>query len=506
MSSIYKILVANRGEIALRIIRTCKELDIKTVAVYSEPDAEMPHVIQADESVLLGEAKAADSYLNMDKIIKAAHETGVDAIHPGYGFLSENAAFARRCREENIIFIGPSAESIQMMGDKTRARELMDNSGVPYPPGTPEAIEEVDKAEDFAEEIGFPVLIKAAAGGGGKGMRIVHKKQEFASSLRGAKSEARNAFGDDRVYIEKYLENPRHVEFQIIADQQGNVLHLFDRECSIQRRHQKVVEEAPCAILTPEMRRDMAEAAIAAARACDYVNAGTVEFMVDKDMNFYFLEMNTRLQVEHPVTELITGLDLVELQIRVAEGKELPLSQSEVQKTGHAIECRIYAEDPTDQFLPSTGTLQKHRVPVGGNVRIDSGVEEGQTISIDYDPMIAKLCTYGPDRQTALRRMKRALEEYEISGCRTTIPFCQFVMKHEAFREADYNTHFIQNYFDPQKINILRNDVPELHKSLAAALLKSEAGFRDTSDNGRQEGERELDLTDYASWWKNRKR
>ena len=346
MSTIKKILIANRGEIALRVIRTCKELGIKTVAVYSRPDAEMPHVLNADESIFLGEAKASESYLNMDKILNAAKTTGADAIHPGYGFLSENAAFAERCKEEDIIFIGPDPDSIRMMGDKTKARELMDNSGVPYPPGTPEAIQDVDEAEKKAEEIGFPVLIKAAAGGGGKGMRIVHEKKDFKSSLRGAKSEANNAFGDDRVYIEKYLENPRHVEFQIIADRHDNVLHVFDRECSVQRRHQKVIEEAPCSILTPDMRQEMAEAATAAARACNYVNAGTVEFLLDADLNFYFLEMNTRLQVEHPVTELVTGLDLVEQMIRIAAGEKLPFTQKNIQYRGHAIEARINAEDP----------------------------------------------------------------------------------------------------------------------------------------------------------------
>ncbi len=506
MSAIKKILVANRGEIAVRVMRTCKELGIKTVAVFSEPDAEAPHVMYADESVLLGEAKASESYLNMDKIIQAAHDSGADAIHPGYGFLSENAEFARYCREEDLIFIGPPPESIRMMGDKTRARELMDDSGVPYPPGTKEAIEDIDEAESFAEEIGFPVLIKAAAGGGGKGMRIVQEKKDFKSSLRGAKSEAMNAFGDDRVYIEKYLENPRHVEFQIIADQHGNVLHVFDRECSVQRRHQKVIEEAPCAILSAEMRQEMAEAAIAAARACNYVNAGTVEFMVDKDMKFYFLEMNTRLQVEHPVTELITGVDLVALQIRVAEGNELPLKQEDIQKNGHAIESRIYAEDPSENFLPSTGKLHKHRVPTGGNVRIDTGVEEGQEISIDYDPMISKLCTYGPDRETAINRMRRALEEYEISGCRTTIPFCYYVMNHPSFREADYNTHFIQNHFNPEKMTMLREEVSGLHKALAAALLsKKRASLHSISNGSRKAAESDGMSTDaYSTWWKNR--
>ncbi|MDZ7806951.1 MAG: acetyl-CoA carboxylase biotin carboxylase subunit [Gracilimonas sp.] len=423
MAEIKKVLVANRGEIALRVIHTCKELGIETVAVYSRPDAHTPHVLHADESVFIGEAASSESYLVIDKIIDAAKQTGADAIHPGYGFLSENAAFAKRCKKEGIIFIGPEPKAITLMGDKTEARELMSQHNIPTPPGLKSELKDIEEARRVADEIGYPILVKAAAGGGGKGMRIVHKKEEFEASIKGAKSEAKNAFGDDRIYIEKYLEEPRHVEFQIMADTHGNVLHVFDRECSVQRRHQKVIEEAPCALLTDELRAEMAEAAIKAAKACDYVGAGTIEFLVDKHMKFYFLEMNTRLQVEHPVTEMISGVDLVALQILVAEGKKLPFKQEDLEINGHAIECRIYAEDPADNFLPSTGLLKKHRVPTGSGIRVDAGVEEGQKITINYDPMISKLSVHGPDREAARKRMLRALDEYEIAGCKTTIPF-----------------------------------------------------------------------------------
>lgn len=501
MPEINKILVANRGEIALRIIRTCKELGKKTVAVYSTPDAEAPHVLQADESVHIGPAASSESYLDIDKIIKVAKDTGVDAIHPGYGFLSENGDFSERCEKEGIIFIGPRAKAIRLMGDKTAARELMSKADVPFPPGTKKELNDIEEAEKIADKIGYPVLVKAAAGGGGKGMRIVDNKDEFKSGIKAAKSEARNAFGDDRVYIEKYLVEPRHVEFQIIADEHGNVLHVFDRECSIQRRHQKVIEEAPCSILTDELRAEMAQAAKAAAEAVDYVNAGTIEFLVDADRNFYFLEMNTRLQVEHPVTELITGLDLVALQILVAEGKKLPLSQKDIVIEGHAIECRIYAEDPRDNFLPSTGTLTKHRIPSGNGVRVDSGVEEGQEITINYDPMISKLCTYGNDRKHAIKRMLRALDEYEIAGCRTTIPFCKYVLDHESFVSGNYDTHFVPDHFSADKLDAV-NLLDKKVKALAASLLKLENGsseekqeFRQTSDNSTN-----------SQWWKRRNR
>lgn len=503
MAKINKVLIANRGEIALRVIRTCKELGINTVAVYSTPDVTAPHVLQADESVHIGEAASSESYLSMDKIIDAAKKTGADAIHPGYGFLSENAAFSKRCADEGVIFIGPKPEAIRTMGDKTMARELMTNADVPLPPGTKKELKTIEEALPIARDIGFPVLIKAAAGGGGKGMRIVRDEDNFESSFNGAKSEARNAFGDDRVYVEKYLEGPRHVEFQVIADEHGNALHVFDRECSIQRRHQKVIEEAPCAILTDEMRQEMADAAVAATKACNYVGAGTIEFLVDKDRNFYFLEMNTRLQVEHPVTELITGLDLVALQIHVAEGKELPMKQEDIEKRGHAIECRIYAEDPADNFLPSTGTLIKHRIPAGGGVRVDAGVEEDQMITINYDPMISKLCTYGRDREEAIDRMLRALDEYEIAGCRTTIPFCKYVLRHEHFRTAEYTTHFVPDHFKPEDMDKVEGDTDtkEEAKSVAASLLKV---FNQPSMNGTPNRAEHHQIT-VTNWWKNRR-
>ncbi|MGM0546589.1 MAG: acetyl-CoA carboxylase biotin carboxylase subunit [Bacteroidota bacterium] len=499
MPEINKILVANRGEIALRVIRTCKDLGKQTVAVYSTPDADAPHVLQADESVHIGPAASSESYLIIDKIIQAAKDTGADAIHPGYGFLSENGDFSERCEEEGIIFIGPKAKAIRLMGDKTAAREIMGKANVPFPPGTKKELEDVDEAEKIADDIGYPVLVKAAAGGGGKGMRIVENKDEFRSGIKAAKSEARNAFGDDRVYIEKYLVEPRHVEFQIMADEHGNTLHIFDRECSIQRRHQKVIEEAPCSILTNELRKEMAEAAIAAAEAVDYVGAGTIEFLVDADRNFYFLEMNTRLQVEHPVTELITGLDLVELQILVAEGKELPISQQDVQMDGHAVECRIYAEDPRDNFLPSTGTLTKHRIPSGNGIRVDSGVEEGQAVTINYDPMISKLCAYGNDRDHAIKRMLRALDEYEIAGCRTTIPFCKYVLNHESFTSGDYDTHFVPDHFSKDKIDaVMTNDYKV--KALAAALLKMEDSGEEKSQKIKSSSSNGVT----SDWWKRR--
>lgn len=498
MAKIKKVLIANRGEIAIRIIRSCREKGIKTVSVYSTPDKSAPHVLAADESVHIGEAASSESYLRMDKIIEVCKETGADAVHPGYGFLSENSTFSNLCADNGIIFIGPDPMAIEMMGDKTKARELMAKADVPYPPGTESAMTDIDDAKRIAKEIGYPVLIKAAAGGGGKGMRIVHNEKDFESSVKAAKSEAKNSFGDERVFIEKYLEEPRHIEFQVFADQHGNVVHFFERECSIQRRHQKVVEEAPCAILTDELRERMAKAAVTVAKSCNYVGAGTVEFLVDKHMNFYFLEMNTRLQVEHPITELITGYDLVSLQIDVAEGKELPIKQDDIVKRGHAIECRIYAEDPLNKFLPSTGNLQRHRIPAGPGIRVDSGIEEGQDVSIYYDPMISKLCAFGDTREKAIERMLRALDEYEISGVRTTIPFCRYTLQHENFRSANYDTHFVPDHFKPETLKELEN---EDLAAIVSALL------RDRSDNGSaSNGKAEKAASDNGSlWWKKRK-
>ncbi len=493
MPEIKKVLIANRGEIALRVIHSCKELGIKTVAVYSRPDAASPHVLHADESVFIGEAASSESYLVMDKIIDAVKKTGADAVHPGYGFLSENAAFAERCKKENIIFIGPEPKAITVMGDKTAARKLVTQLGIPTPPGLKSELKDLEEASKIADEIGYPILVKAAAGGGGKGMRIVNKKEEFESSIKAAKSEAKNAFGDDRIYIEKYLEEPRHVEFQIMADTHGNVVHVFDRECSIQRRHQKVIEEAPCALLTPELRSKMADAAIKAAKGCDYVGAGTIEFLVDKHLDFYFLEMNTRLQVEHPVTEMISGVDLVATQILVAEGKELPFTQDDLEINGHSVECRIYAEDPEDNFMPSTGKLFKHRVPTGDGIRVDSGVEEGQEITINYDPMISKLTVHGKNRQAAINKMLRALDEYEIVGCKTTIPFCEYTLRHESFVEAKYDTHFVKDHFNPEDT---QSKVNENIIALAATLLKNtESSTTEaiTSENSA------------SDWWLNRR-
>lgn len=500
MPEIKKVLIANRGEIALRVIRSCREKNISTVAVYSEPDAISPHVLAADESVLIGKAASSESYLVMEKVIDAAKLTGADAIHPGYGFLSENSAFAKACESEGLIFIGPKPYAIEVMGDKTRARELMANAGVPYPPGTESAMTDIDEAMEIADEIGYPVLVKAAAGGGGKGMRIVSDKSDFVGSVKAAKSEAKNAFGDDRVYIEKYLEEPRHIEFQILADSHGNVVHLFERECSIQRRHQKVIEEAPSSILTPELRKEMGKAAVEAARSCKYEGAGTVEFLVDKHLNYYFLEMNTRLQVEHPVTELITGLDLVSLQIDIAEGKKLPFSQEDLSINGHAVECRIYAEDPSNKFLPSTGMLKRHRIPAGPGIRVDAGVEEGQSVTINYDPMISKLCAHAHNREAAIQRMLRALNEYEISGVRTTIPFCEFTLRHPAFREGNFDTHFVKDHFTELSSP---EDNERLLAALIAPLLRSEDSPISRNSNN---SEKDYGVSESASvWWEKRR-
>jgi propionyl-CoA carboxylase alpha chain len=495
MPEIKKVLVANRGEIAVRVIHTCKELGIKSVAVYSRPDATAPHVQLADESVFIGEAASSESYLVMEKIINACKLTDADAVHPGYGFLSENAAFAELCHKEGIIFIGPGSKAIQLMGDKTSARELMAERNIPTPPGLKSTLESIEEAREVANDIGFPILIKASAGGGGKGMRIVHSPDEFEASIKAAKNEARNAFGDDRVYIEKYLEEPRHIEFQIMADTHGNTVHVYDRECSIQRRHQKVIEEAPSSLLTDELRAKMAKTAIAAAEACDYVGAGTIEFLVDKHLNYYFLEMNTRLQVEHPVSEMITGLDLVAAQIAVAEGKVLPFTQEDVKQKGWAIECRIYAEDPENNFLPSTGTLVKHRVPTGTGVRVDAGIEEGQPVSINYDPMISKLTVHGSDREDARKKMLRALSEYEIVGCRTTIPFCEFTLKHDAFISGKYDTHFVPDHYSADKLFEKHDD--EI-VALAASLIINEGDDQSQQTLVVANGES-------SDWWNKRR-
>ena len=471
---INKLLVANRGEIAVRVMRTCKELGIKTVAIYSEADRGALHVRVADEAYYVGEAPSRDSYLRIDKILDVAIHSKVQAIHPGYGFLSENATFAEACADAGLIFIGPPPESIRSMGDKTTARLMMEKAGVPMAPGTPDAIDDPTEAARIAEEIGYPVLIKAAAGGGGKGMRLVEDPASFLSSIEMAQREADSAFGDGRVFIEKYITQPRHIEFQILRDHFGTGVHLFERECSIQRRHQKVVEEAPSCVLTPEIREKMGEAALRAAEECGYTNAGTVEFLVDADLNFYFMEMNTRLQVEHPVTEMITGKDLVVEQIRIAEGDPLGYTQEDVEMNGYSVECRIYAEDARSNFLPSPGPLHLHRPPSGPGVRVDAGVDITGEIPIYYDPMISKLIVHAATRIEAIDRMKRALDEYVVAGVSTTIPFCQFAMAHEAFRSGAFSTHFVQRYFDASVLDASSEEI-ELAAAIAAVLHKHEA-------------------------------
>lgn len=467
MPSIRKLLVANRGEIALRIMRTCREMGIQTVAIYSEADRQALHVRYADEAVCVGPAPSSESYLKADVIIDVCRRLGVDAIHPGYGFLSENANFARLVREAGLIFVGPSPESIEVMGSKLAAKAAVATYNIPMVPGTPSAITDRAEAKVVSAQIGYPILIKASAGGGGKGMRIVEHDEEFDEQMDRAVSEAISAFGDGSVFIEKYVTSPRHVEIQVLGDQHGNIIHLFERECSIQRRHQKVIEEAPSAVLTPEIRAEMGRCAVDVARACGYYGAGTVEFIVDNDLNFYFLEMNTRLQVEHPVTEQITGVDLVKQMIYIAEGKPLSIRQEDLHIKGHSMEVRVYAEDPTNNFLPDVGTLQTYVRPQGNGVRVDDGFEQGMEIPIYYDPMIAKLITYGNNRAEAIDKMVRAIDEYQITGVQTTLPFCRYVMKHEAFTSGNFDTHFVSRYFTP---DVLNTTPDELETQLAAVL------------------------------------
>ncbi len=462
-----KILIANRGEIAIRIMRACREMGIATVAVYSEVDRMAQHVRYADEAYLIGPAPATESYLVMEKIIGAAKKSSAEAIHPGYGFLAENPEFAQLVKDNGLIFVGPEPVTIRLLGDKMAAREAMIKAGVPIVPGVKQAISSAAEAQKIAEDMGYPILLKAAAGGGGKGMRIVRKANEMGQLFKMARSEARSAFSDDRIYIEKYLEKPRHIEIQIIADQLGNVVHLGERECSIQRRHQKVIEESPSPIVDAEMRQQMGETAVKAARSANYINAGTVEFLVDQNKNFYFLEVNTRLQVEHPVTEMVTGIDLAKEQIRIAAGAPLSFSQHDVQWQGAAIECRIYAEDPENNFLPSIGKIQSYREPNGIGVRVDSGLAKGDSVSMYYDPLISKLITWGRDRTEAIERMRRALDEYVISGVQTVIPFHKQVMNHPDFIAGNISTHFI----DEQKEQLLKlNAIPETDLEAMAIL------------------------------------
>ncbi len=459
---IKKILIANRGEIALRIMKTARNMGVKTVAVYSEADRNAPHVKFADEAVCLGPPPSNESYLLGDKIIKVAKQLNVDAIHPGYGFLSENADFGEQVEKSGMIFIGPKSYAIRVMGSKLAAKDAVKKYDIPMVPGTDEAITDVSAAKEIAKEIGFPILIKASAGGGGKGMRIVENANEFEDQMKRAISEAENAFGDGSVFIEKFVSSPRHIEIQVLADNFGNTVYLFERECSIQRRHQKVVEEAPSAVLTPELRKKMGEAAVKVAKACDYVGAGTVEFLLDEKHNFYFLEMNTRLQVEHPVTEMITGLDLVEQQINIANNEKLSFSQEDLKISGHAFELRVYAEDPLNNFMPSVGTLEVYRAPSGKNIRVDDGFTEGMDVPIQYDPMLSKLITYGKNRNEAMQLMLEAIAEYEIEGVSTTLPFGKFVFEHETFRSGNFDTNFVKKYYSEEKLKAINQEEAKL--------------------------------------------
>ncbi len=469
-----KILIANRGEIAMRVMRTAKEMGIKTVAVYSEADRNMPFVRYADEAVCIGPALSAQSYLRADKIIEVALKTGAEGIHPGYGFLSENASFSKAVSDAGLIFIGPSAHSIEIMGSKIGAKQAAKKFNVPMVPGTEEPLKDIEEARKVARSIGFPILVKASAGGGGKGMRVVENEAEFEEQIRAAKSEALNAFGNDDVFIEKYVGAPKHIEIQLMGDQHGNYVYLFERECSVQRRHQKLIEEAPSSCLTPEIRKAMGECAIAAARSCNYYGAGTVEFLVDEKLNFYFLEMNTRLQVEHCVTEMITGIDLVKEQINVARGNKLSFTQDDLKITGHAIELRVCAEDPFNNFLPDTGRLEMYQPPKGPGIRVDDGYEEGMDIPIFYDPMIAKLVAYAATRDEAIDRLCRAIDEYYIKGIQTTLVFGKWAVQTEPFRSGNFDTKFIEKYFKPEYL--YHND-PEAEQ--VAVLLSAEIWNKD---------------------------
>jgi acetyl-CoA carboxylase biotin carboxylase subunit len=488
-----KILIANRGEIALRIMRSAKEMGIKTVAVYSEADRGALHVRYADEAICIGPAPSNKSYLVGEKIIEACKLSGAEAIHPGYGFLSENAGFARLVKVAGLTLIGPSPEAMEIMGNKLSAKAAALKYNIPMVPGTEEAITDIVEAKQRAVEVGFPILIKAAAGGGGKGMRIVNTPEDFEEQMQLAVSEAISAFGDGAVFIERFVSAPRHIEIQILGDTHGNTVHLFERECSIQRRHQKVVEEAPSSILTPEMRSKMGACAIDVARAVNYIGAGTVEFILDENLDFFFLEMNTRLQVEHPVTELITGLDLVKEQIKIARGEPLAYTQEELKINGHAIELRVYAEDPDNNFLPDIGVLETYTTPKGNGVRVDDGFEQGMEIPIYYDPMIAKLIVFGSNRAEAIERMIRAIDEYDITGIKTTLDFGKFVMQHEAFKTGNFDTHFVSKYFNSESLQKENED-----EAFIAALVAAET-FKNATSN-----EAVIQPSVHSNWRKNR--
>ncbi len=491
-----KILIANRGEIALRIMRSAREMGIKTVAVFSEADRKALHVLYADEAVFIGESPSSQSYLVAEKIIDACKKTGAEGIHPGYGFLSENAEFARKVKDAGLILIGPSPEAMEIMGNKLSAKAAALKYDIPMVPGTTEAVSDIVLAKEKAKEVGFPILIKAAAGGGGKGMRIVDKADDFEEQMHLAVSEAQSAFGDGAVFIERYVASPRHVEIQVLGDEHGNIVHLFERECSVQRRHQKVIEEAPSSVLTEEIRQQMGKCAVDVARSVNYTGAGTVEFILDENLDFFFLEMNTRLQVEHPVTEYITGIDLVKEQIKIARGEAISFKQEDLKINGHAIELRVYAEDPANNFLPDIGTLAVYKIPKGPGVRVDDGFEQGMEIPIYYDPMIAKLVVHGASRQEAIQKMIRAIDEYQIVGIQTTLGFGRFVMKHEAFTSGNFDTHFVKNYFSPDDLIEQTEDEAFVASLLAVELLSKSKDQKTALKSGETEPS--------SNWKKNR--
>ncbi len=495
---INKILIANRGEIALRVMRSAREMGIKTVAVYSDADRNALHVRYADEAIHIGPSPSNQSYLRGEKIITAAKQTGADAIHPGYGFLSENAAFADEVKKAGLIFIGPSGDSMRMMGSKLAAKETAKKFGIPMVPGTEGAISDASEAIAIAKKIGFPVLIKASAGGGGKGMRVVNKESELEEQMKLAISEALNSFGDGAVFIEKYVAAPRHIEIQILGDTHGNVVYLFERECSVQRRHQKLIEEAPSSILTPELRTKMGKSAVDAAKSCGYYNAGTVEFLVDENLNYYFLEMNTRLQVEHPVTELISGKDLVKEQIKIAQGEKLSFTQDDLKIHGHAIELRVCAEDPMNNFLPDIGKLERYVRPQSTGIRVDDGMEEGQEIPIYYDPMIAKLIAHGATREEAIDRLIRAIDEYRISGVNTTLAFGKWVLQHLDFRSGNFDTSFISKNFKPgTELENFSEEEKNVAVLFASSIADGSETFVKTNSSSRL-------ANNFSNWRKNR--
>lgn len=489
-----KVLIANRGEIARRVIRTLKKMNIASVAIYSDADKNAPHVLEADEAVYVGASPSSESYLKQDLILQYCKDLGVDAIHPGYGFLSENAGFARKVKDAGMKLIGPSPESMELMGDKLSAKQAVKSYNVPLVPGVDSAITDINEAIKVAEEVGYPILIKASAGGGGKGMRLVERSEDFAEQMRMAQNEARSSFGDDAVFIEKFVTKPRHIEIQVFADSHGNVVYLFDRECSIQRRHQKVIEEAPSAVLTPELRKRMGEAAVNVCKACNYEGAGTVEFLVDGNLDFFFLEMNTRLQVEHPVTEEITGTDLVEWQVRVARGERLPKLQDELSINGHAIEVRVYAEDTLNGFTPDIGNLKRYRIPAGRNTRVDDAFVEGMDIPIFYDPMIAKLVIWGKTREEAIDRTIKAIDNYQISGLKTTLDFGKYVLKHPAFRSGDFDTNFIKHYFEDPRV---------MYDAMQEEQEALQHGINQIWDSIKARDKKEFASRESLSSWKN---